>query len=706
MPTLRRLALALTLTLILAHLTILRAADIMPLPAQFTPAEGRLTVTENFTVKIATPDPRLTSAIARLQHAWSVRTGCIFTPGAPTPSPAPAPPTLTISPAAPAPQIPAPNENESYTLTITPTAATLTAPTTTGVLRGLSTLTQLLRQDADGYYLPACAINDFPRFSWRGLMIDVSRRWHSVDEIKRILDGMELVKLNVLHLHLSDDQGFRIESKTHPELQQHGSDGLYFTQDQIRDIIRHAAARAIRVVPEFDIPGHASAWSVSHSELMSGPPRAAGEPPTKDAPQAVWDGTYRIERTWGIFDMVFDPANEATHAFFADFLPEMAALFPDPYFHIGGDENNGAQWNANPRIQKFIADNNLGNNAGLHAWFNNRIEKILSASGKILMGWDEILHPSLAPGALIQSWRGPEGIEAAARAGHDVILSAGYYIDLNHPASEHYAADPLPADATLTPEQQKHIRGGEATMWSEWTPSETIDSRIWPRTAAIAERLWSPADARDIADMYRRLDIVSLRLDEIGMQHLRNRTSLIHRLAGDRATPAEIDALRAIIDAFEPVKGYKRGQLQRMSQFDTNGHFADATIPDSKSAREFNNTVAAFLASGAPSRPDSAALLAAIRKQLQAWHDAAHIVAGPLAAQSPRLTEPGKMAAAFAKSIHLAEAALDAIETQKPKPADWRARALADLEKLNAPNAAAVEAPAIKGITRLVNAAP
>jgi len=516
--------------------------DLMPAPTELHFASGRLPVTERFTVSVAGhDDARLQAAIARALQRWQVRTGlALARPTAPSAASA----ALAIECQGPGAAVPSVDEDESYALDVTSQQATLRAATVVGAMRGLETLLQLLKQDAGGWFLPAVSIKDQPRFPWRGLMIDVARHWQPIEVIERNLDGMALVKLNVLHLHLTDDQGFRVESRTHPELHLKGSDGHFFTQDQIREIIAYAAARGIRVMPEFDIPGHATSWAVSHPELTS------------------WPGPYEIERRWGVFDPVLDPTNEALYALLGDFLGEMAALFPDAYLHIGGDENNGVQWNANPLIQAFIRKHNLKDNEGLHAYFNRRVGAILAQNGKKLIGWDEIMNPNLPKNSVIHSWRGPQALAEAARLGFQGILSNGYYINLMHPASTHYRNDPLPAGTTLTAEEQRRILGGEATMWSEWVTPEMIDSRIWPRTAAIAERLWSPRDVTDMADMYRRLGCVSVRLSEAGLLHEKNYESMLRRFAGEKATPAALKSLRAFVDLVEPVKAYNRGRLQ------------------------------------------------------------------------------------------------------------------------------------------------
>src|SRR5213075_1636301 len=365
-----------------------------------------------------------------------------------------------------------------------------------------------------GFSVLVATIDDKPRFPWRGLLIDSGHRFVHISAIKRNLDGMEAVKLNVFHWRFADNQGFHIESKKFPLLQEKGSGGFYYSQDQAREVINHARERGIRVVPEFDIPGHSTSWLVGYPELGSAP------------------GPYKIERGAGIFEPALDPTREQTYKFLDAFLGEMAALFPDAYMHIGGDENEGKQWDRNPQIQAFMKEKGIKDNHALQAYFNQRVLKILQKHGKKMIGWEEILHPDLPKDAVIHSWRGPASLAEAAKRGYNGILSAGYYIDLIYPASDHYKADPLPENSPLTADQAKHILGGEATMWSEWVSPETIDSRIWPRTAAIAERLWSPQGINEVDDMYRRLAIIDLQLEELGMTQRKNQLMMLRRLAG------------------------------------------------------------------------------------------------------------------------------------------------------------------------------
>ena len=418
-------------------------------------------------------------------------------------------------------------DDETYSLEVSEKQIVLKAETVVGAVRGLETFLQLLTSDRDGYYVPTVSIQDKPRFRWRGLLFDSSRHFQPLDVIKRTLDGMAAVKLNVFHWHLTDDQGFRVESKRFPKLHQLGSDGKYYTHQQITDVIAYAAERGIRVMPEFDMPGHATSWLVGYPELGSA------------------TGPYSIERQPGIMQPTLDPTREDVYRFLDSFLGEMAALFPDEYIHIGGDENEGKQWDANPQIQAFKKQRGIKDNHGLQAYFTTRVAQLVEKHGKKAMGWDEILNPDLPKGVVVHSWRGPESLAEGVRKGYLGVLSAGYYIDLSYPAANHYTVDPVAPGAKLSPEEEARILGGEATMWSEYVSTETIDSRIWPRTAAIAERFWSPRTVTDVDDMYRRLAITSVRLEELGLAHEKNFRMLLRRMVGSHdIAPLEIARFR------------------------------------------------------------------------------------------------------------------------------------------------------------------
>src|SRR5882672_11475949 len=297
--------------------------NLMPVPSSLQTQTGRLPITGNFNVAVKNhTDDRLRAGIARMLTRLAGRT-VLTLPADLAADESTA--TLVVQCERAGDPIPSLNENESYSLEITDQQARLVAPTVVGALRGLETLLQLLECDRDGYYLPGVQIQDHPRFPWRGLMIDVGRHYQPMEVLKRNLDAMAAVKLNVLHWHLTEDQGFRIESKKFPRLHQMGSDGKFYTQDQAREIIAYARERGIRVVPEFDLPGHATSWLVGYPELGSAP------------------GPYTIERKVGIFEPALDPTRDSTYKFLEGFLGEMAALFPDAYLHIGGDENEGKQ---------------------------------------------------------------------------------------------------------------------------------------------------------------------------------------------------------------------------------------------------------------------------------------------------------------------------------------------------------------------------
>lgn len=532
------------------------------------------------------------------------------------------------------------HENEGYVLTVTPSRIMLEAETDLGALHGLETLLQLLGKDGEGFFFPACKITDAPRFPWRGLLIDVCRHWQPVEVIHRNLDAMAAMKLNVFHWHLSEDQGFRIESKKFPALHEKGSNGHYFTQEQVREVIAYADARGIRVVPEFDIPGHATAWFVGHPELASAP------------------GPYEIETKFGVFDPAMNPASEVTYKFLDAFLAEMAALFPDAYFHIGGDENEGKQWDKNPEVQQLKKDKGLADNHAVQAYFNQRLLEILKENGKRMVGWDEILQPGIPTDIVIQSWRGTEALKKAAEQGYDVMLSNGYYIDLCQSTAFHYANDPLPASLGLSKGAEQHVLGGEATMWAELVSPETIDSRIWPRTCAIAERLWSPATVIDVADMYRRLPRVSRDLEELGLRHISYADVLIRRMAGsDNTLP--LQTLRAVIG---PLQGYKRhGQGVAYTTATPLTRLPDIAAPDPALAREFAAAIDRVIA-----KPEPIDLLL-VRNWLELWKGN-HRSLEAQAESAPALRPVLPLSQQLQSLAVVGTSLLDMLEKQQPDP--------------------------------------
>ena len=468
------------------------------------------------------------------------------------------------------------NTDESYKLTVTPNKIAINATTDVGALRGLSTLIQLITNNASTYFIPGVVINDAPRFVWRGLMIDVARHFQPIDVLKRNLDAMAFVKMNVFHWHLTDDQGFRAEIKSHPLLHQKGSDGLYYTQEEMKDIVSYASNLGIRVVPEFDVPGHATSWLTAYPEIGS-----------KE------NTTYEIERNSGIFDPTLNPMNPKTYEIIEDVFTEMAAIFPDTYFHIGGDENEGKHWDENKKIEAFKKEHGFKTNHELQNYFNVKVLAILKKHNKIMMGWEEILQPDLPTDVVIHSWKGQESLTDAITKGYMTVLSKGYYIDLMQSVESHYSVDPFPVDSkNITEKQLKNILGGEATMWSELATPLTIDSRIWPRTAAIAERFWSPQSVNAIGDMKRRLSAISFELEDFGITHIRNKNVILRNLSNNQ----DIASLTDLSNICEPLVGYERNKGgKKYKTYSPFTLFADACVPNAQDAEVFNKAVSSYL---------------------------------------------------------------------------------------------------------------
>lgn len=648
---------------------------LMPVPASVHAAEGRLGIDDGFTFELPANAPlRLQQAVARAIARLKARTALRFQSSA---APTSGASRLIVECAqTAAPDIPQLGDDESYALLIDGQRALLRAATVTGVSRGLETLLQLLDGDRDGFFLPAVRIEDRPRFPWRGLMIDIARHWMPMEVLKRNIDGMAAVKLNVLHLHITEDQGFRIESRKYPKLHQLGSDGQYYTQEQMREVVRYAADRGIRVVPEFDMPGHVTSWLVGHPELGSAP------------------GPYQIERKWGIFDPTLDPTKESTYKLLDGFLGEMAALFPDRYMHIGGDENNGKQWSANADIQAFMKKRNLADAHALQAYFNQRVSKILTKYGKKMVGWDEILHPDLPRDIVVQSWRGQKSLAEGAQKGYAGLLSHGYYLDYLHPAGDHYLVDPLPADTPLTPEQQKFILGGEACMWAEFVSPETIDSRIWPRMAAIAERYWSPGAVRDVDDMYRRLGSVSVQLEEVGLLHRANPQAMLRRLAAG-SDPQPLHVLASVV---EPVKVYQRPRQRPADQMMPLTRMVDAVVADAPAARAFQREVDRFLAD--PAKETGAAALVSMLEEWRAIRPGIDV----LIDGSPALAELRPLTEDLVALAGLGLESITYLRHGMAPSADWKRLADNRLESAGKPKGQ-LEFAILPAVKRLIEAA-
>jgi len=628
---------------------------LMPVPASIQWGAGRLPLDSTFSVAVRPQtDGRLVRAVARMARRLEARLGV---PLAKDLASDPARATLVVEAAGPGQDVQTPTEDESYTLEVGATRATLRAPTTVGVIRGLETFLQLLDGDRAGFFLPAVVISDRPRFPWRGILIDVGRHFQPIGVIQRNLDAMAAVKLNVLHWHLSEDQGFRVESRRFPRLHEMGSDGLYYTQDQIREVVAYARDRGIRVVPEFDMPGHSTAWFVGYPEHASAP------------------GPYQVERRFGVFDPTFDPTREETYRFIDRFIGEMAALFPDPYWHVGGDENSGVQWNESSSIQEFKRQRGFATNEALQTYFNQRLLPILQKYRKRMVGWDEILQPGLPTTSVIQSWQGRASLDSAARRGYASILSSGYYLDHLRTAEYHYGVDPLPASSALSAEEAAHVLGGEACMWGEHIGPETIDSRIWPRAAAIAERFWSPREVTDVADMYRRLEAVSRELEEVGVRHESHTDRMLRRLVGGE----DIGPLAALLEVAQPVYFGERSQLQRTTQLTPLTRLVDAARPDPFSRFRIGAMVDALLAD-----PLHAAYRDDLARLFSWWRDLAPRIEA-LAGAAPLAADAAPAAQALGELGAVGLEALAYVGGGVEPPEGWQARVTPLLDRADRP---------------------
>jgi len=630
--------------------------NIIPLPANAVQRSGSLRIDPGLQVVFeGYTEPRLARARDRFFVTLSRETGIVPVPAEPNQKA-----KLVIRTAGPGATVQQLGEDESYHLEVTASGAQLTAPNPLGVLHGLQTFLQLVHTTPTGFEVSAITVDDKPRFPWRGLMIDTGRHFMPLDVIRQNLDGMEAVKMNVFHWHLSEDQGFRIESKTFPMLQEKGSDGLYYTQDQVRGIIEYARDRGIRVVPEFDMPGHASSWFVGYPALASG------------------KGPYQIERHWGVFDPAMDPTRETTYQFLDQFIGEMTALFPDAYFHIGGDECNGKEWDANPSIKQYMQAHHIADNPALQAYFTSRVQKLVTKRHKITVGWDEVLQPDTPQDVVIQSWRGQESLAQAAQRGYRGILSAGYYVDLNQSAADHYGVDPLlNGKVTLSAAQTANILGGEATMWTEYVTPETINGRIWPRTAAIAERLWSNQDVKDADSMYERLGAFSQKLAYYGLPYESVREQMM-RCLSDYSDPTALQVLASVV---QPPRDYAREDLKKYDVFSPLNRLVDTVPPESDTAREFKQ-IALRISTGKAIPGD----WEKARQWLVLWRDN-DAVLQPSLVQSALTAELVPVSRNLSKTAVIGLVALDSLQNGLPIAPETQKEQMSQLKDFEKPEA-------------------
>ena len=656
------------------------ALNLMPVPANVQAGSGSLRVDSSFSVTLSGySEARLDRAVERFLRQLARQTALpLLLKSGKNPKA-----TLVIQTEHASKEIQEVGEDESYVLEVSASGAKLTAPTPLGTMHGLQTFLQLVDVSPEGFAAPFVTVQDNPRFPWRGLMIDSARHFIPLDVLKRNIDGMEAVKMNVFHWHLSENQGFRVESKKFPKLHEFGSDGLYYTQDDIRDLISYARDRGIRVVPEFDMPGHSTAWFVGHPELASG------------------KGPYETERRWGIFDPAMDPTNEKVYKLLDELIGEMAKIFPDRFFHIGGDEVNGKEWDANPKIQAYMKARGIKNNDALQAYFSGRVQKLVVKHGKAVVGWDEVLVPGVPKDIVIQSWRGQASLAQAAKQGYRGILSNGYYLDLGWPAARHYAVDPMSGDAAnLAPEENQRVLGGESCMWAEYVNPENVDSRIWPRNAAIAERFWSPQEVRDPASMYARLDFISARLEWLGLTHKTYYRKMLQRIAGS-SSPVEFAALRALADVVEPVKDYTREQTAPAEPTSATpmNRVVDAVPLESDAGRHFGELIDQYLAASCR----DAAAEARLRVQLTVWRDNDARLQ-PLAQRSFLVKEIAAISQDLSALGSAGLAALDVLTKGQPAADSWKSQQFAVIEQAKKPKAQLLLIPA-PAVQKLVEAA-
>ena len=637
----------------------------MPMPAHVEQGQGEFLIDGKFGISLSGyTEPRLQRARQRFLDTLSRETGIPLWREAVVNQP-----NFKIETAGPSAPVQRLGENESYRLSISSTEVHLSAANPLGIMYGLQTFLQLVHVTDHGFVVQAVSIEDRPRFPWRGLLIDSGHRFVRLPVIKRNLDGMEAMKLNVFHWRFADNQGFHIESKRFPLLQEKGSGGFYYTQDEVREIVEYARDRGIRVMPEFDMPCHTESWFLGYPELGSGKAGAQSS--------------------------AMDPTRESTYRLLSGFIDEMAALFPDAYFHTGGDECDFHEWEGNPRIQQYMRDHGIKDGAALQSMFTARIEKIVAGNHKIMMGWDEVLQPGTPKDVVIQSWRGPKSLADAARAGNRGVLSSGYYIDLNQSAAEHYMVDPLgdSTAASLTPEERARILGGEATMWTDIVSDENLDNRVWPRTAAIAERLWSPKEVRDVDSMYQRLTRTSQTLTYYGLRHKLITEEMLERMTGD---PNPV-ALRVLADVVQPPRNYVRQDLRTFGDFTPLNQLDDAVAPESETAREFDGMAQRIAGGkGAPEDWQKA------REWLVLWRDNDARLQ-PLLGRSFLTRDLGPVSSNLAKVATIGLQALEALEQGRPVSADVRKGDLDFLDAAAKPQSVLLLMPA-QSVRRLVEA--
>ena len=421
-------------------------------------------------------------------------------------------------------------KKEEYKISVRKDGITISASAPNGLFYGIQSLMQLMpakNRKQSHIKIKCTEISDYPRFSWRGLHLDVCRHFMPKEFIFKYLDYMAIHKLNTFHFHLTDDQGWRIEIKKYPLLTEIGSvrsetstgSSGFFTQEDIKEIVEYASKRYITVVPEIEMPGHALAALSAYPQL------------------GCTGGPYRCATTWGVFDDVMCAGKESTFTFLENVIDEVVALFPSEYIHVGGDECPKARWHECPDCQKRMVDENLKNENQLQSYFVHRMERYINNKGRKIIGWDEILEGGLAPNAAVMSWRGEAGGVEAAGLKHYVVMTPGDYCYLDHyqgdpkteplaiggftPLKKIYNYEPVPA--ALSEENANYVMGAQGNVWTEYMSTTSyVEYMVYPRAAALAEVLWSPKETRDYNSFMKRMRQMIKRYKVIGLNYCPN----------------------------------------------------------------------------------------------------------------------------------------------------------------------------------------
>ena len=587
--------------------------SLIPMPRSMTAREGKFRITPAFSAAYASGDPSLTPAVNRFFHLLNLQTRTYFTREFFPPA---SDGQLVILSGKTEAHVP--GADESYELEIIPSGIRLTGKTSTGTLRGLETLLQLAARDTQGYYFPCMTLQDGPAYPWRGLMIDAARHFIPMNVLIRNVDAMSAVKLNVLHLHLTDDEGFRMESKTFPKLHQLGSNGSYYTQEELRGLVRYAGERGIAVVPEFDLPGHCRSWFAGYPELASTPGTYTPGPRFNAEGKSTGEIIAMMNK---VPTPSIDPTKESVYKFIERLVTEVRSIFPTAYFHIGADENNGVAWKQNPAIVAFMQKNRIADVKALEHYFVKRVHAIVRKQNLRLIVWEDAFSKDLPRDIIVQKWKPEIAMLGSTLApgtvlaqGNDLIISSGFYLDHHMPAHI-YHQNPSMQPVKGTENMKGRILGGEAAQWSEIVDGATIETRMWMNTAAVAEKLWTSPAPSDPEDLYARLSTLSRQLDLRGLRHIDQYERGLRALDGD----LPVHEARQLTDLLTPVRGYKRlfarttkPPGERHSTAPLNA-IADILPVNSEAKWTFRKEVERYLSD--PSGPEAGN----IRKRLSAW---------------------------------------------------------------------------------------